>query len=334
MLSSAREALIEEVEPALTWRYGPAVRLWPFLLPAAISFLLCFIFLVVTNHNSTTCNDQLHYDHWVPPPPAEQVKWDIWQHKPPTNCEVLESATGTWTSLLATLPEQVHSIFSPAQQTTAWELSERLYAPSTEAECYIKEPPTGWTSHFQFLPISDGNFLLFVDTDVVMDPPIHIQVRAYVPTHWKPYLQQGSFTLEDLNYTDVPGGQLPQRPRILNSTFTSRAAENNSVIIFWPMTPRLLRLTIATACMQFIAAKHIMSCTSCEGDSWATILWIIVLGSIQAVTLIASCAKWCLQKHNRRNQLRPRDANYAEPLLKDERDESEGEAAPVIALQQ
>ena len=303
-LPAVRAFVVSQLEPPLTWRYGPELRLWPFLSSCVAAIIASFIFLVVTNYNSQSCQDALQFDNW--------------RETAAARCRLLEDATGDWTLLMQQWPPRLASanlFVAPKVVALPEPPEQRPFAPyDCDADSML---PTGFRFLVQISDVSAGIWYVSVLARLQFDPPLIVVMRGFVPDEYYRLMADGGIIVSVSNFST---NSSQWRPVIVNSTFASPGTANLVLLMYGRVVPSQLHLMLVAACGNFVLSKHLMECRTCTQDSWVTIGWLIVLGCVQAVTLIYSITRCCLHSHNRRHQIGTRDSSAAEPMLSDEQE--------------
>ena len=290
-------ACLDHVEPPLTWRYDSGLRVWPFVIAAVVGVLAAFAFLVASNYNSQTCARVLQFRDWHEPAPAD--------------CHVLEEALGDWSQFVMELPPGYLNLLTNPLVLASSLSESATYSPSSCRNMTLQALDMIISlRQFRYLNSTDYYASVVMNVSFGFEPLLRLNVRGFVDPRLGPLLAPGVIRMLSENYTE---GALPEK---YGSTLPLQVTMF-MFRSFWPLLAVQSSLMAVSACGQFIHEKHLMECYACFGDSWSTIVWIIIIGSIQAVAVIDGAAVWCLRLHNRRHQLEPRGAYDPQVALAD-----------------
>ena len=299
MLSGAplRAHLLTYCEPPRTIHYdAQRATLWPIVLPAFCALCTVLAFIVVSNHDSAVCSEQLRFERWQGA--ASEAR----------GCRAVDSIS-QWT-LYATNFFLSHPDAFPM-----------FSFPSMNAEEESPWNPTSCTVDGGF-PIAYHRWTINVtrrsylngSLDVVMaghvrwpgDVSIFVWIVGQVPAAMNQYLLPGVVRADSEPYS-------PNNTRVTGSTFPVNTTVVRNFLVLYLDAPHLL-LTYAytSACVEYSLKKHLQSCYECAPSSPASITSIIVLGVLQALAVTWRVTLWLLHHCNRGHMLGPQDDSLLE----------------------
>ena len=299
-----RDAVIDHFRPLPRWpeRRRHSLRIAPCMLTASLAFGCAVLFLLVTNHDSRTCNEAVVFEYW-----SEERRL--------SGCKMYDSLQADW---LARLQAQdfpnISITYARGQQLLPQDRTDRgaaFYQPTSLPPAYSNytRPIAIPQLELRFQPV---NGALLVNVDAVL----HFAEFDFQQDIVGFILQPGTLAsldgivtvstdrvnwadpLDNLTVTVNPEGDLKLQAAALR-------------LLYWPLMVQQEQF-MDLAYDAFLDSRHIMHCDVCLPESAVSIAWIVLLGTLQAASTIGALTGYCIRRCN------PEDEEADRPLLLDD----------------
>jgi hypothetical protein len=287
-----RGVIVAQYPPALQWSagHGQQLRVWPVVCAAVLTFVLVLALLVLSNYDTAVCEEGVVYDLWT-------------DERRSSGCKMYDVIQDEWVPYIAvsSIPYDLNLISAHVEQdvrTGAHPLFQPTYAISRAELSPHSVQFAAITVHYKADALS-------VNTVAVYDFPHFSLLLLFIGTA----LPADAAHLSQLGLVDGDAGAR----LLLNSSAINRTDPLNGLNVesnvnasitsfllqrYYAPLPAIVDGAILSTFNKFAGSRHIQHCTVCIKASPVSITWIIILGVVQAVSLINVFAGYCLRRLN------------------------------------